>query len=112
MKFKVIVCFLFSLSLCAENFSARKISEEKNLTFLIERMKNAEAKDRYIYMNKIKIILREMNQEERAKIIKELRKSFKKKNSGNISNKKQNSLNKFKQHEMKEKHRRYGHGKR
>ncbi len=113
MKTKALALALFfNLIFAKEAFIEQKAGGEERLSYLIERMKKADRKERYIYMNKIKMILRNMNYQKRAEIIKELRKSFAKGRNNNILHKNHNKLGNFKNHEMNKGHGRQRHGKR
>ena len=64
-------------------FSSPVLYANESLPHLIEQMKKADIKERYIYMNKIKMRLRQMNQKERVKVIKEMKRSFNKQTNRN-----------------------------
>ncbi len=109
MKIKI---FFFILLLQFNFLYAENPNEIKeSLPSLIEKMKKADVKERYIYMNKIKMILKNMNQQKRAEIIKELRKSFAKGKNDNILHKGHHKFGNFKNHEMSKGHKRQGHGR-
>ncbi len=108
-RFFLILLFLFSFLNAKTD---ENITMEDNLSVLIERLKNADIKERYIYMNKIKLILREMNAQKREKIVRELRKSFAKRKEKNILYNKQNKIDNFEYREIGRERRREGHGRR
>ena len=67
----VLVVLLFAFG------EASEIDSGQNLEVLIQKMKEADKSQKYIYMNKIKKILRTMSLNERAKIISSLKKGQK-----------------------------------
>lgn len=52
-------------------------SSEREILELIDKIKSVPPHERYIYMNRLKLKLRELNEEQREKVIRELYREFK-----------------------------------
>jgi len=65
----ILITFLF--------FFFIVFSSEREILELIDKIKSVPPHERYIYMNRLKLKLRELNEEQREKVIRELYREFK-----------------------------------
>jgi len=86
LKLLSLLCLLLSFPIYAEELTVASpttilstIEKQSNLQKLINQVKIAPNKEKRVLMNQLKVQLKSMNKESRQKAMKELKKSFAKK---------------------------------
>ena len=75
MKIFTIIIVLFYL-LSTPMYSKEQQTQEETISRLIQKIKKSPPSDRRLAMNKLKILLRTMNQKTRKRVMSELQKTF------------------------------------
>jgi len=73
---KHIIIFITFFLFFSLSIYATETTQDTSINTLIKKIKQSSSEDRHVLINKLKVILRKMNQETRKKVMQDLQRSF------------------------------------